>query len=163
MTVFTDKIDASVPFELVDAPGVDSPLSEHKKAVSEAIGKSDAFLLLMSGQRPSLTDPQINVLKSILSQHYDAMSSAFAGVTWLDTMHTPEVYKKHLDKCREELLRFNFPSQNIFPICSKLKLLQKISPNSAECAEMTKKVQMFPGLESGYDRKFCACLLLSHW
>eukprot|EP00029_Vermamoeba_vermiformis_P000859 TRINITY_DN1103_c0_g1_i2.p1 TRINITY_DN1103_c0_g1~~TRINITY_DN1103_c0_g1_i2.p1 ORF type:complete len:1342 (-),score=302.46 TRINITY_DN1103_c0_g1_i2:675-4700(-) len=151
VTVFTDKIDASVPFELVDVPGMDSPLSEHKKAVSEAIGKSDAFLLLMSGQRPSLTDPQINVLKSILSQHYDAMSSAFAGVTWLDTMHTPEVYKKHLDKCREELLRFNFPSQNIFPICSKLKLLQKISPNSAECAEMTKKVQMFPGLESGYD------------
>ncbi len=153
VTVFTDKIDASVPFEIIDAPGIDSPLSEHKKAVSEAIAKSDAFLLLMSGQRPSLTEPQVNILKSILSQHYDAMSNAFAGITWLDTMHTTDVYRKHLEKCKQELLRFNFPPENIFPICSKLKLLQKVAPDSPECEEMTKKVQMFPELAQGYDSK----------
>ncbi len=153
VTIYTDKIEASVPFEIIDAPGIDSPLSEHKKAVSEAIAKSDAFVLLMSGQRPSLTEPQVNILKSILSQHYDAMSNAFAGITWLDTMHTVEVYKSHLEKCKQELLRFNFPPQNIYPICSKLKLLKKTNPKSDELAQMTHKAKIFPDLAKGYDSK----------
>ncbi|CAF3764414.1 unnamed protein product, partial [Rotaria sp. Silwood1] len=103
IAIYTDRLPGK-NYELLDVPGFDSPIKEHRDAGLQAIKTADAFLFLTNGQQPSLTQPQIRLLHEIQENHFEAMQRAFGIITKLDLCQTPATYQDHYDKALNELI-----------------------------------------------------------
>ena len=137
-------------YELLDVPGFDSPIKEHRDAGLEAIKTADAFLFLTNGQQPSLTQPQICLLREIQQNHFEAMQRAFGIITKLDLCQTPANYKDHYSKSYDELVDKRFKPEHIYVACPRLEI---INPNSDEHQVISRKLNSFGNdLEHGFER-----------
>ncbi|CAF1351388.1 unnamed protein product [Didymodactylos carnosus] len=149
LTIFTDKLPGK-NYELLDVPGFDSPIKEHRLAGLQAIKSSDAFLYLTDGQRPDLTEPQMVLLNEIQGEnHYEAMQRAFGIITKLDLCQTQTKFNDHFLKARDQLIEKKFKKEHIFAICSVLQLLKQ---NSEEFTVIQDKIKNFGELENGFQK-----------
>ncbi|CAF1189106.1 unnamed protein product [Adineta ricciae] len=122
IAIYTDRLPGK-NYELLDVPGFDSPIKEHRDAGLEAIKNADAFLFLTNGQQPSLTQPQIQLLNEIRQNHFEAMERAFGIITKLDLCQTSDTFKEHHQNSYHELIEKGFKPEHIFCTCSRLQLL----------------------------------------
>ncbi len=137
-------------YELLDVPGFDSPIKEHCEAGIAAVKSADAFLFLTNGQQPSLTQPQISLLREIQDNHYEAMQRAFGVITKLDLCQTQTIYQEHYRKASAELIDKRFKPERIYATCSRIQLLQE---NSEEYRVIDRKIRSFGDeLVEGFDR-----------
>ncbi|CAF4554471.1 unnamed protein product, partial [Rotaria sp. Silwood2] len=137
-------------YELLDVPGFDSPIKEHRDAGLQAIKTADAFLFLTNGQQPSLTQPQIRLLHEIQENHFEAMQRAFGIITKLDLCQTPATYQDHYDKAFNELIEKNFKPEHIYVACPRLQILDK---NTEEFRIINRKIHNFSDdLAQGFER-----------
>ena len=127
-------------YELLDVPGFDSPIKEHRDAGIEAVKLADAFLFLTNGQQPSLTEPQVSLLQEIQQNHFEAMSRAFAVITKLDLCQTPSIYHDHLEKTSAELIDKHFKPERIYVACPRIQIIDK---NSEEFRAIERKLRSF--------------------
>ena len=132
-------------YELSDLPGFDSPLKEHRDANLRAIELADAFLFLTDGQRVSLTEPQITLLKPIQGE---PMQRAFGIITNLERCETKSIYNDHYKKARQGLVDIGFKEENIYKACLRVRLLDK---HSEEHQSIMNKIKQFDGLENGFE------------
>jgi len=127
-------------YELLDVPGFDSPIKEHRDAGLEAIKTADAFLFLTSGQQPSLTQPQIQLLHQIQQNHFEAMERAFGIITKLDLCQTSGIYQDHYDTAYTELTEKKFKPEHIYVACPRMQI---IDPNSEEYQTISRKLKSY--------------------
>ncbi|UJR17863.1 hypothetical protein I4U23_004762 [Adineta vaga] len=120
-------INALLGYELLDVPGFDSPIKEHRDAGLEAIKLADAFFFLTNGQQPSLTGPQIDLLQEIQQNHFEAMQRAFGIITKLDLCQTASIYQEHYDKTFAKLIEKCFKSDRIYATCLRMEILNENS------------------------------------
>ncbi|CAF3042462.1 unnamed protein product [Rotaria sp. Silwood2] len=146
--IYTDKLTGE-NYELLDVPGFDSPIKEHRDAGLHAIAMADAFLFLTSGQSPSLTQPQMNLLHEIQSYHYEAMQRAFGIITKLDLCQTSAIYQDHYEKAKGELVDKHFNPEQIFSACPRIELLES---NSEEYQVINEKIRSFGDLREGFKK-----------
>ncbi|CAF3332681.1 unnamed protein product [Rotaria socialis] len=147
ISIYTDKLPGE-NYELLDVPGFDSPIKEHRDAGLRAIATADAFLFLSNGQSPSLTDPQICLLHEIQTHHYEAMQRAFGILTKLDLCSTRAIYLEHYEKCKGELIDKLFNPSRIFAACPRLELLEE---GSDEYRAIDGKLRHFDNLKNGFE------------
>lgn len=137
-------------YELLDVPGFDSPIKEHRDAGIAAIKTADAFLFLTNGQQPCLTQPQIRLLSEIQDNHFEAMERAFGIITKLDLCQTSTIYQDHYSKSFNELIEKKFQPEHIFAACPRVQIIKK---NSEEYNVITEKLRNFgDDLEHGFER-----------
>ncbi len=137
-------------YELLDVPGFDSPIIEHRNAGLEAIRTADAFLFLTNGQQPSLTHPQIQLLQEIQDNHFEAMQRAFGIITKLDLCHTPAIYQDHYDKAYNELIEKKFKQEHIYVACPRMQIIDR---NSEEHHNISLKLKSFGNnVVNGFER-----------
>lgn len=137
-------------YELLDVPGFDSPIKEHRDAGIQAVKSADAFLFLTNGQQPSLTEPQIRLLYEIQQNHFEAMQRAFGIITKLDLCQTPAIYQEHYKKACAELIDKRFKPERIYVACPRLQLLEE---NSEEFRVIDRKLRSFgDDLVEGFER-----------
>ncbi|CAF3900995.1 unnamed protein product [Rotaria sp. Silwood1] len=137
-------------YELLDVPGFDSPIKEHRDAGLQAIKTADAFLFLTNGQQPSLTQPQIRLLYEIQENHFEAMQRAFGIITKLDLCQTPSIYQDHYDKAFNELIEKNFKPEHIYVACPRLQILDR---STEEFRIIDRKIHSFSDdLAQGFER-----------
>ncbi|CAF0823167.1 unnamed protein product [Adineta ricciae] len=149
IAIYTDRLPGK-NYELLDVPGFDSPIKEHRDAGLEAIKNADAFLFLTNGQQPSLTQPQIQLLNEIRQNHFEAMERAFGIITKLDLCQTSDTFKEHYRNSHRELIEKGFKPEHIFCTCSRLQLLD---PNCEEYRVIEYKMKNFgEGLNDGFKR-----------
>ncbi|CAF1031496.1 unnamed protein product [Rotaria sp. Silwood1] len=149
IAIYTDKLPGK-NYELLDVPGFDSPIKEHRDAGLQAIKTADAFLFLTNGQQPSLTEPQIRLLHEIQQNHFEAMQRAFGIITKLDLCQTPTIYQEHYDKASTELIDKHFKPEHIYAACPRIQILDE---NSEEFRVINRKLHSFGGdLEQGFER-----------
>ncbi|CAF0992316.1 unnamed protein product [Adineta ricciae] len=147
--IYTSKLPGK-NYELLDVPGFDSPIKEHRDAAIEAIRSADTFLFLTSGQQPSLTGPQINLLQEIQQNHLEAMQRAFGIITKLDLCQTAAMYQEHYEKTFAELIEKRFKPDRIYATCSRLEIS---NDNSEEFHVISRKLQSFgDNLTGGFQR-----------
>ncbi|CAF2727639.1 unnamed protein product [Rotaria sp. Silwood2] len=144
-----DIVVQSKNYELLDVPGFDSPIKEHRDAGLQAIKTADAFLFLTNGQQPSLTQPQIRLLQEIQENHFEAMQRAFGIITKLDLCQTPATYEDHYDKAFNELIEKKFKPEHIYVACPRLQILDK---NTEEFRIINRKIHSFSNdLAQGFE------------
>ncbi|CAF3713431.1 unnamed protein product [Rotaria sp. Silwood1] len=149
IAIYTDKLPGK-NYELLDVPGFDSPIKEHRDAGLQAIKTADAFLFLTNGQQPSLTEPQICLLHEIQQNHFEAMQRAFGIITKLDLCQTPTIYQEHYEKASTELIDKHFRPEHIYAACPRMQILNE---NSEEFRVINQKLHHFGGdLEQGFKR-----------
>ena len=149
VAIYTDKLPGK-NYELLDVPGFDSPIKEHRDAGLEAIKLADAFLFLTNGQQPSLTEPQVRLLHEIQQNHFEAMQRAFGIITKLDLCQTPTIYQEHHEKTHAELVDKHFKPERIFAACPRIQI---INENSEEFRVINCKLQSFSDdLVQGFQR-----------
>ncbi|UJR11491.1 hypothetical protein I4U23_015671 [Adineta vaga] len=149
IAIYTDRLPGR-NYELLDVPGFDSPIKEHRDAGLEAVKNADAFLFLTSGQNPSLTQPQIQLLNEIRQNHFEAMQRAFGIITKLDLCQTSDNFKEHYRNSYNELIDKGFQPEHIFVTCSRLQLLDR---NCEEYRIIDSKIRNFgDGLNDGFER-----------
>jgi len=138
-------------YELLDVPGFDSPIKEHRDAGLQSIKTSDAFLFLTDGGRPSLTRDQIRLLDEIQNekQHYEPMKRAFGIITKLDHCHTANEFNERYHKAKQELITKGFKESKIFAVCSIINILDK---NTDEYRAIIRKIPDFGDLQHGFQR-----------
>ncbi|CAF1456777.1 unnamed protein product [Adineta steineri] len=148
ISIYTDKLPGK-NYELLDVPGYDSPIKEHRDAGLEAIKMADAYLFLTADDRPSLTENQIHLLKEIQdgNQHYEGMKRAFSIVTKLDYCHTSDQFNEHFTKARQELVDKGFKEDHIFAVCSITNLPKE---NSEQHQTIIDKIKDFKDLQNGF-------------
>jgi hypothetical protein len=122
-------------YELLDVPGFDSPIKEHRDAGLQAIKSVDAFLFLTSGQQPSLTEPQIHLLYEIQQNHFEAMQREFGIVTKLNLCQTPTICQEHYEKTFAELV-----PERIYAACPRIQIIDK---NSEEFHVIDRRLHSF--------------------
>lgn len=110
---------------LLDVPGCDSPILEHRLSAINAVQNADAFLFLTDGQRPSLTNDQIRLLNEIQNGHFDGMKRAFGIITKLDLCQTRAKYPEHRAKTQSELEQKGFLNEHIFTVAANINLLEE--------------------------------------
>ncbi|CAF0983340.1 unnamed protein product [Rotaria sordida] len=149
IAIYTDKLPGK-NYELLDVPGFDSPVREHRDAGLQAIKTADAFLFLTNGQQPSLTEPQIRLLYEIQQNHFEAMQRAFGIITKLDLCQTPTIYQEHYEKASTELIDKHFKPEHIYAACSRIQILDE---NSEEFHVINRKLLSFgDDLKQGFER-----------
>ncbi|CAF3970368.1 unnamed protein product [Rotaria sordida] len=149
IAIYTDKLPGK-NYELLDVPGFDSPIKEHRDAGLQAIKTADAFLFLTNGQQPSLTEPQICLLHEIQQNHFEAMQRAFGIITKLDLCQTPTIYQEHYEKASTELIDKHFKPERIYAACPRM---QTVDENSEEFRVINHKLHSFgDDLEQGFTR-----------
>ncbi len=74
--------DATVRWRILDVPGWDSTIEEHRGIAMQAIDSADAFIVLSNATRPDLTEHQAQFLTKVREAHYGAMSKAFGVLTY---------------------------------------------------------------------------------
>ncbi|CAF1088897.1 unnamed protein product [Rotaria sordida] len=149
IAIYTDKLPGK-NYELLDVPGFDSPIKEHRDAGLQAIKTADAFLFLTNGQQPSLTEPQICLLHEIQQNHFEAMQRAFGIITKLDLCQTPTIYQEHYEKASTELIDKHFKPERIYAACPRMQTVDK---NSEEFRLINHKLHSFgDDLEQGFTR-----------
>ncbi|CAF4051680.1 unnamed protein product [Rotaria sp. Silwood2] len=136
----TEMLYLGKNYELLDVPGFDSPIKEHRDAGLRAVKIADAFVFLTNGQQPSLTEPQICLLREIQQNQFGAMERAFGIITKLDLCQTAEKYQEHYMKAAQELLDKNFKSERVYAACPRL---QTLNPGSEEFRVIDHKVHHF--------------------
>ncbi|CAF3640013.1 unnamed protein product [Rotaria socialis] len=149
ITIYTDKLPGK-NYELLDVPGFDSPIKEHRDAGLQAIKSADAFLFLTNGQQPSLTEPQIRLLNAIQKNHFEAMQRAFGIITKLDLCQTLAKYQEHYEKASTELKYKYFKPEHIYAACARIQILDE---NTEEFRVIASKLHSFgDDLEQGFER-----------
>ncbi|CAF4083077.1 unnamed protein product [Rotaria sordida] len=149
IAIYTDRLPGK-NYELLDVPGFDSPIKEHRDAGLQAIKAADAFLFLTNGQQPSLTQPQIRLLHEIQENHFEAMQRAFGIITKLDLCQTLPIYQDHYDKAVNELIEKNFKPEHIYVACPRLQILDR---NTEEFRIIDRKIHSFSDdLAQGFER-----------
>jgi hypothetical protein len=137
---------------LVDVPGCDSPIEEHRLSAINAVQKSDAFLFLTDGQRPSLTNDQVHLLQEIQSGHFDAMKRAFGIITKLDLCQTRAKFIEHEQKAIIELQQSGFLREKIYSIRANINLSQDNNINVNELHKIQDHIASFGTLSQGFDK-----------
>ncbi|CAF1550542.1 unnamed protein product [Adineta steineri] len=149
VAIYTDKLPGK-NYELLDVPGFDSPIKEHRDAGLQAIKSADAFLFLTSGQQPSLTEPQITLLQEIQQNHFEAMQRAFGIITKLDLCQTATICHEHYRKTCAELVDKRFKPERIFAACPRIQIIDE---NSEEYQVIDRKLNSFgDDLAEGFSR-----------
>ncbi|CAF1579537.1 unnamed protein product [Rotaria magnacalcarata] len=149
IAIYTDKLPGK-NYELLDVPGFDSPIKEHREAGLKAVKTADAFLFLTNGQQPSLTEPQICLLREIQENQYEAMERAFGIITKLDLCQTAEKYQEHYAKAANELFSKDFKQEHIYVACPRIQILD---PNCEEFRVIEHKLRNFgEELEHGFEQ-----------
>ncbi|UJR10987.1 hypothetical protein I4U23_015171 [Adineta vaga] len=149
ISIYTDRLPGK-NYELLDVPGFDSPIKEHREAGLEAIRTADAFVFLTNGQHPNLTDPQVRLLNEIHQNHFEAMQRAFGVITKLDLCQTPSIYQDHYEKAVNELIEKKFVPEHIFVACPRIEIIDK---NSEEYRVINDKIRNFSNdLLNGFER-----------
>lgn len=149
IAIYTDRLPGR-NYELLDVPGFDSPIKEHREAGIAAIKTADAFLFLTNGQQPCLTQPQIRLLTEIQENHFEAMDRAFGIITKLDLCQTSTIYQDHYTKSFNELVEKKFKPSHIFAACPRIQIIKK---NSEEYNVISQKLRYFgDNLEHGFER-----------
>ncbi len=87
--------EASVLWRILDVPGWDSTIEEHRVIAMQAIDSADAFIVLSNATRPDLTEPQTEFLAKIREVHFDGMSKAFGVLTCV--IASPRTPAWHMD------------------------------------------------------------------
>ncbi|CAF3519872.1 unnamed protein product, partial [Rotaria sp. Silwood2] len=150
ISIYTNRLPGK-NYELLDVPGFDSPIKEHRDASLKAMKEADAFLFLTDGDRPSLQRDPLRLLDEIKdgNQHYEAMTRVFGIITKLDKCHTKDEYNKHLNSAKQELINKGFSEERIFPVCSIINLLDR---NSEEYKIIINKIKDFNNLQNGFQQ-----------
>ncbi|UJR33961.1 hypothetical protein I4U23_021377 [Adineta vaga] len=151
VTFYTNKLPGE-NYILVDVPGCDSPIVEHRLSAIRVVQDADAFLFLTDGQRPSLTDHQIQLLNEIQHGHFDGMKRAFGIITKLDSCQTQMKYQEHYTKAKLELEQKGFRSEHIFPVATNVTLLEETKGDRTELRQVKTKIQKYGTLLQGFDQ-----------
>lgn len=137
---------------MIDVPGCDSPINEHRLASINAVLNADAFLFLTDGQRPSLTNDQVNLLNEIRKGHFDGMKRAFGVITKLDLCPTRDKYIEHRDKSSFELEEKGFLRKNIFAVAAHLSLLEETQSDLNQAQKTRQHIAGYDSLSDGFNR-----------
>lgn len=113
---------------------------------------ADAFLFLTDGQRPSLTNDQITLLKEIQEGHFDGMKRAFGIITKLDLCQTREKFLEHRRKCQLELEQEGFLPEQIFTIAANLTLLEETRADMNHLNQIKQQIQRYDSLLDGFKK-----------
>jgi len=151
VTIYTNKLPGE-NYILLDVPGCDSPLVEHRTSALNAIRNADAFLFLTDGQRPSLTNEQIRLLNEIQSEHFDGMKRAFGIITKLDLCQTQLKYREHLIKTKLELEQKGFLAEQIFPVAANIELLEQTNSDRDLLTKLREHIKPYEQLTDGFNR-----------
>lgn len=151
VTIHTDKLPGE-NYVLLDVPGCDSPIMEHRSSAINAVQNADAFLFLTDGQRPSLTYDQITLLKEIQEGHIDGMKRAFGIITKLDLCQTRDKYLEHRRKSQSELEGKGFLSEHIFPVAAHLHLLEETRADMEQLNLIKQRIDRYDSLLEGFNK-----------
>ncbi|CAF1207207.1 unnamed protein product [Adineta steineri] len=150
VVIYTNKLPGQ-NYILLDVPGCDSPIEEHRLSAINAVQKSDAFLFLTDGQRPSLTNEQIHLLQEIQTDHFDAMKRAFGIITKLDLCPTHTKFVEHKKKTIGELRQNGFLQEKIHCICAHISLPEGKNTNVNDLRKVKDHIAQFDTLSQGFD------------
>ena len=150
-TIFTKKLPGE-NYILLDVPGCDSPILEHRSSAIDAIQNADAFLFLTDGQRPCLTNEQLTLLHEIQDGHFDGMKRAFGIITKLDLCQTRAKYLEHRKKTREELEQKGFLPEHIFGVAANVTLLEDTRSDPEQLATIKERIRTYDDLLEGFHR-----------
>ncbi len=137
---------------LLDVPGCDSPIVEHRSSAINAVQNADAFLFLTDGQRPSLTNDQIRLLNEIQDGHFDGMKRAFGIITKLDLCQTRAKYFEHRAKTQSELEQKGFLTEHIFTVAANVNLLEETKSDLDQLNQIKERVKQYDSLLDGFDK-----------
>ncbi|CAF1425241.1 unnamed protein product [Adineta ricciae] len=149
--IYTAKLPGK-DYILLDVPGCDSPVAEHRASAIRAVQNSDAFLFLTDGQRPSLTNDQVHLLHEIHEGHFDGMKRAFGIITKLDLCQTRSKYLEHRAKTQIELEQKSFPREHIFTVAANVSLLEQTQADRNQLRQIKERVQQYDSLLGGFDQ-----------
>lgn len=151
VTIYTKKLPGE-NYILLDVPGCDSPLLEHRTSAIDAIQNADAFLFLTDGQRPCLTNEQLKLLHEIQDGHFDGMKRAFGIITKLDLCQTRSKYLEHREKTRAELEQKGFLAEHIFAVAGNVTLLEDTRSDPDQLATIKERIRTYDNLLEGFHR-----------
>ena len=137
---------------LLDVPGCDSPIAEHRLSAISAVQSADAFLFLTDGQRPSLTNEQIRLLNEIQDGHFDGMKRAFGIITKLDLCQTRAKYSEHRAKTQAELEQKGFLTEHIFTVAANVSLLEETKSDMDQLNQIKGRVKQYDSLLDGFNQ-----------
>jgi hypothetical protein len=137
---------------LLDVPGCDSPIAEHRLSAINAVQNADAFLFLTDGQRPSLTNDQIRLLNEIQDGHFDGMKRAFGIITKLDLCQTRAKYREHYVKTQSELEQKGFLNEHIFTVAANLSLLEETKSDIDHLKQLKEHIKQYDSLSDGFNK-----------
>jgi len=137
---------------LLDVPGCDSPIIEHRLSAINAVQNADAFLFLTDGQRPSLTNDQIRLLNEIQDGHFDGMKRAFGIITKLDLCQTPAKYREHRAKTQSELEQKGFLNEHIFTVAANINLLEETKSDLDYLKQIKEHINQYDSLYDGFNK-----------
>ncbi|UJR20177.1 hypothetical protein I4U23_023309 [Adineta vaga] len=149
--IYTNKLPGE-NYILLDVPGCDSPIVEHRTSAINAVRNSDAFFFLTDGQRPSLTNDQIYLLNEIQDGHFDGMKRAFGIITKLDLCQTRAKYQEHRTKTQAELEQKNFLHEHIFTVAANVNLLEETKSDSAQLRQIQQHIDQYDSLLDGFNK-----------
>ncbi len=137
---------------LLDVPGCDSPITEHRLSAINAVQNADAFLFLTDGQRPSLTNDQIRLLNEIQDGHFDGMKRAFGIITKLDLCQTRAKYREHRAKTQSELEQKGFSNEHIFTVAANISLLEETKSDLDHLNQIKQHINQYDSLLDGFNK-----------
>ena len=150
-TIYTSRLPGE-NYILLDVPGCDSPIAEHRSSALDAIRTADAFLFLTDGQRPSLTKEQLTLLDEIKEGHFEGMKRAFAVITKLDLCQTPAKYDEHREKCGAELLQNGFLLEHTFAVAANVSLLENTRSDPEQLQTIKERIRFYGNLKEGFNQ-----------
>jgi dynamin family protein len=135
VTVWTPELSAD-NVEIVDVPGFDSPLAEHREAAARSLNESDAFLFVTNGAaNVDLTAPALELVRTISKVAPGALDKGYAIVTHLDSCSSRAEFNERRTKAVRRLVELGFNEARIFCACPPLALMEKERATGAAAGE----------------------------
>jgi len=156
VTVWTPELKGE-NMEVVDVPGFDSPLAEHREAAARSLNEADAFIFVTNGAaHVDLTAPALELVRTITKVAPGALDKGYAIVTHLDTSSSRAEFQERRAKAVAGLMALGFNEARIFCACPPLSLLEReqavgdaMGAGREHFEEMVRKARSY-GLQLGF-------------
>jgi len=132
-----------IPVEVFDVPGFDSPIEAHKAMTRDAIKDCDMLIFLHNCDKPSLTEPAVNLLRA--AQDEMGSTEAFAQksfglVTYLERHKPINAMERH-QECVRELERYGFDRKKIVAPSFFKTFMDSVATDSEQTRETRASLQ----------------------
>lgn len=115
VVIKTNTLDLPFPLMMIDVPGFDSPIEEHRIMARDLVKKLDAFIFVADGTKPDPNNMAEALFKSLRDEGGAPLfEKGFAFCNQLDACATAEQATKSLKDGADRLMKYGFLRDHIF-------------------------------------------------